>query len=237
MVRISYYNTVLSVSIVILAFISYFIIGRIKTIAKYLNNRMGEEEKGQIRIVLFQRLTGFLFFGIIPAIVYMLFKKSIVVEHCLRIHFNLSSLIYIVSFGIIAVIINYFTARSPENLSIYPQIRAKTWTISLLLLSSLSWMVYLFAYEFLFRGILLITCLGELSIINAVAINVILYSLVHIPKGIKEIIGAIPLGVILCLLTIHFGTIWTAFWIHCCLALSNEWFSLKYHPGMNIHIK
>jgi membrane protease YdiL (CAAX protease family) len=97
-------------------------------------------------------------------------------------------------------------------------------------------MTYLFAYEFLFRGLLLFFCIEELGVVLALIVNIFLYSLVHIPKGRKETIGAIPMGIILCILTIHSGTIWMAFWIHCSLALSNEWLSIKYHPDMKILI-
>jgi membrane protease YdiL (CAAX protease family) len=121
-------------------------------------------------------------------------------------------------------------------LSRYPQIRVKKWTLSLLILSGISWMVYLFAYEYLLRGVFLYSCAEELGIIAAIIINVSIYSLVHLPKGAKETIGAIPMGILLCILTLHFGTIWAAFWIHCSLALSNEWFSIRYHPEMKIQI-
>lgn len=236
MENIHYFFTTISISLVTLAFVSYFIISRLKTISKYFTDKMGEEP-GQIRLVLFQRLIGVLFFGILPAAIFLLLKHTLVIKYCLRIHFNISSLNLVFTFGIIAVLINYFAARSPENLSMYPQIRSKIWTIPLLLLSVLSWSAYLFAYEFLFRGILLLLCYQELGIFFSIAINICLYALVHIPKGIKETIGAIPLGIVLCLLTLHFGTIWAAFWIHCCLALSNEWFSIKYNPEMIVKIR
>ena len=41
----------------------------------------------------------------------------------------------------------------------------------------------------------------------AIAINIALYSATHILKGLDETIGAIPLGFVLCLLTISSGTI------------------------------
>jgi membrane protease YdiL (CAAX protease family) len=63
---------------------------------------------------------------------------------------------------------------------------------------------------------------------SAIAVNTSIYALIHLPKGKRETIGAIPLGIVLCLITSYTGTIWAAFWIHCTLALTNEWFSIKY---------
>ena len=88
------------------------------------------------------------------------------------------------------------------------------------------------AYEFLFRGILLYSCIHSFDIPAAVVINICIYSLVHFPKGINETIGAIPFGLILCLLVIHLDSVWVAVFIHSILALSNEWFSMKAHPDM-----
>ena len=117
----------------------------------------------------------------------------------------------------------------------YPQIRTQNWNLSLLVVSALSWIAYLFAYEFLFRGILFTSSVSLLGIWPAIVLNVGIYSIVHIPKGFKESFWAIVLGVIICLLVVRTGSFWIAFFIHVVLALSNEWFSLRAHP--DIHFK
>ena len=50
----------------------------------------------------------------------------------------------------------------------------------------------------------------------------------HVPKGAKEGIGAIPLGLLLCMITFRTETIWVAMIVHFVLSLANEWYSLKY---------
>ena len=228
-----YFDSIISVLIVAAAFICYYYINRLKSIRDYLTKKLGEEQ-GQIRLVIFQRLCGVLFFGIIPAFFFLFLMNSSIVSFVLRIHFDLYSFIAIISLGFIAFLINYFNAKSSENLKMYPQIRTKNWTLSLLALSGLSWIAYLFTYEYLFRGFLLFSCAGELGVLIAIIVNVFIYAFVHLYKGTKETIGAIPMGIILCILTLHFGTIWAAFWIHSCLALSNEWFSILHNPKIKI---
>ncbi|MFN8134788.1 MAG: CPBP family intramembrane glutamic endopeptidase [Bacteroidales bacterium] len=66
----------------------------------------------------------------------------------------------------------------------------------------------------------------------AIALNTAIYMLVHIPKGIKETLGAIPLGVLLCYLTVQTGSIWIAVMVHIVMALSNEWKAAARAPGM-----
>ena len=120
--------------------------------------------------------------------------------------------------------------KKTKNLKNYPQIRAKNWTKSILFKNLLGWTLYLFGYELLFRGILFIPLIEPLGIWVAIAINISLYSATHIPKGLDETIGAIPLGLVLCLLTAASGTIWIAFFVHVAMAWTNSLTALKYHP-------
>ncbi|MEZ5021390.1 MAG: CPBP family intramembrane glutamic endopeptidase [Bacteroidales bacterium] len=62
----------------------------------------------------------------------------------------------------------------------------------------------------LFRGVLLFGLAKPLGPVVATAVNVILYSAAHIPKGKGETLGAIPFGMVLCILTLVSGTIWIA---------------------------
>jgi membrane protease YdiL (CAAX protease family) len=73
---------------------------------------------------------------------------------------------------------------------------------------------------------------AQFGVWPAIAINVALYSSTHIPKGLDETIGAIPLGIVLSLLTLLTGTIWIAFFVHLTLALTNSFTALKFNPEM-----
>jgi membrane protease YdiL (CAAX protease family) len=47
-------------------------------------------------------------------------------------------------------------------------------------------------------------------------------------------VASIPFGIILCFITIKSNSIWPAIILHTVLALSNEWFSLYFHPKISI---
>ncbi|MCK5838327.1 MAG: CPBP family intramembrane metalloprotease, partial [Bacteroidales bacterium] len=89
-------------------------------------------------------------------------------------------------------------------------------------------------YEFLFRGILLFLSLPILGYWPAIFLNVSFYAFVHVPKGAKETIACIPLGFVLCVLTLETGTILIAFFTHLALALSNEYFSIYFNKKMYV---
>ena len=54
-----------------------------------------------------------------------------------------------------------------------------------------------------------------------------------IPKGFDETIGAVPLGFLLCLLTLMAGNIWIAFLVHVAMAWTNSLTALKHHPDIH----
>lgn len=194
-------------------------------------------DEGTIRHVLFTKYTGFVLMGVIPALLFLfLIPRYSLSDYGISFSkgTNLISLYWCLGLGTLIVLMNYFAARRPKTFSMYPQIRAKEWDRPLILRYSLAWCAYLFGYEFLFRGILFIPLADTLGVWTAIAINIALYAATHIPKGMDETIGAAPLGLVLCLITLQTQTIWVAFFVHVFLALSNSLFALKFHPEFRI---
>ncbi len=143
------------------------------------------------------------------------------------------SIVWTLGLSALVIPIAYFSAKKPKNLVNYPQIRAKEWTQRTVFINALGWALYLFGYELLFRGTLLFPLVDSVGVWPAIAINIALYSATHIPKGLDETIGAAPLGLVLCLLTIASGTIWIAFFVHVAMAWTNSFTALKFHPDIH----
>ncbi|HUW70136.1 MAG TPA: CPBP family glutamic-type intramembrane protease [bacterium] len=121
----------------------------------------------------------------------------------------------------LAATIGFFSAKSDADRQNYPQYLPARWNAAAACLEVGSWALYLFAYEFAFRGYLL-TALVPLGAPAAIAVNTALYAFAHLPKSGKEAAGALLLGVVLSLLTLAWGTIVPAFIIHLALALGND---------------
>ncbi|SFZ93683.1 CAAX protease self-immunity [Flaviramulus basaltis] len=81
---------------------------------------------------------------------------------------------------------------------------------------------FLLCYEFFFRGVLLFKFLESTSLPIAIVYGTLLYVLIHIFDSRKEIIGAIPFGVVLYLFTYLTNSIWYAFFIHLSLSAVYE---------------
>ncbi len=61
----------------------------------------------------------------------------------------------------------------------------------------------------------------DLGVTAAVIINLILYTSVHWFNK-KERYGSVPMGIILCSVSMYYYSVWPAIIIHLSLALSNE---------------
>lgn len=178
-----------------------------------------------IFFVAARRVGGFIFLGVIPVILLCIMGVS-PKDYGLGAG-NVTGALWIFwGLFIPVLLINYLNAGSKGNLMMYPQMRIQRWSLGLAVLSTILWKLYLLGYEFLFRGLLLFGCVNCCGVLPAVAINIALYALAHLPKGRKETIGSIPMGLFLCWMTLYTGSIWTAFAVHCLLALSNEYFSI-----------
>lgn len=222
----------LLVVMVILGFYGYYRLPETQFFKTRIQHAFGDD--AQVYTVLFSRALGMLFFAILP---------TAIIQVCCPQFFDVSYLQWPAGSsagywiaGLLAAILPviWVTSKKAAHLEQYPQIRKKTWSFTLLVISALTWAGYLFAYEFLFRGLLFSLSLEALPLAWAVALNIVLYALVHWPKGKVEVLASIPFGLIIIWATIDSGTIWVAVIAHCALALSDEWFSLYHHPDIHL---
>jgi membrane protease YdiL (CAAX protease family) len=195
-----------------------------------------DADTASLKHIFFTKAFGFFSMGVVPTIICLMVIPDISLgQYGLTIipETTLFTLAWTAGLCVLVIPLAFMSAKNPKNFVNYPQIRSKVWTKKTLFLNLLGWAIYLFGYEFLFRGVLLIPLVEPLGVWPAIAINIALYSATHIPKGLDETIGAIPLGIVLCLLTLASGTIWIAFIVHLAMAWTNSLTSLKFNPDIN----
>lgn len=150
---------------------------------------------------------------------------------------NVTTITYSLLIGIpIILVANFFYSKKESQLAVYPAIRAQVWGLGLIVVDMISWALYLMAYEFMFRGYLLFSCIESWGVVTAVALNVALYAAAHLPKGLFETIGSLPLGVVFCLIAILTGSFWTVFILHFVMAFSNDLLSVWRNPEMRYQL-
>jgi membrane protease YdiL (CAAX protease family) len=173
-----------------------------------------------------RKFSGVIFMGILPGILYYSMKGTQAIEFGFTINKFAANLpTILVLSGIIIAILFINQKLNPSFNTL--QINAENWTNSLFALNALGWILYLVAYEFLFRGILLFECNEALGFWPAIAINVSLYAAIHMVNGKDQAIGALFFGTIACYLTLTRGTILIPVFMHITLSLTSDWFSVR----------
>jgi membrane protease YdiL (CAAX protease family) len=234
--QIQHLAPLLAILCVTIGFSTFWFHSNARSVREYFFLQFGKEP-AWIMLVGYQKLSGFVLLGLVPAVIMLAWGGYAPSDLGLGFANATTSLYWIVPMSAIIIAMNFFASRQPEGLSNYPQMRVQEWTTSLIAINSLSWAAYLIAYEFLFRGILLKVCYDSFGFWPAVAINLSLYATTHIPKGARETFGTLIYGLVLCYVTIETGSIAVAFVTHLVMALSNDYFSVFHSPKMTFAIK
>ena len=197
--------------------------------SKILKNSFQSKGDGvqQKKLLFFtKKLSGFIFMGLLPGVFYYSFKGSQSPDFGLTYtHFtsNLPTILGLMAIIVAILFINY--KLNPDFNTL--QIKAKNWTPSLFAVNAFGWIIYLIAYEFLFRGILLFECNALLGFWPAIAINVAIYAAIHMVNGKDQAIGALIFGTIACYFTLTRGTILIPVFMHITLSLAADLFSIR----------
>jgi membrane protease YdiL (CAAX protease family) len=229
----SYLAPILAISLLTVGFSVYHFVSLSEKILAKFKQKYGPT-RGHSKAQWFYRYLGCMTIGIIPAAIMLLFVHNDLAYFGVAFKNHGTSLAWIFGLAVIIIPMNFFNSKKEKNLAFYPNVREKEWTKAMVAKNAFTWVAYLFGYELMFRGILLVSTIPLLGEWPAIVLNAALYALVHVPKNLEETIGAVPLGVILCLITIATGTIWVAFFVHITLALSNFFFSLRHQPNMKV---
>ena len=124
--------------------------------------------------------------------------------------------------------------RSPKRISweFYPQVRSLVWTKSRTFLNILAWSLYLWGYEFAFRGFLLFPLIPLWGLGPVILLNSALYGLAHIFKGPGESFGAFFLGILFCLIAVMTNSFYIPLVMHVIMAVGNDLKAVQAHPDM-----
>ena len=193
-------------------------------------------EAAQASYILSQRGVGILFLGAPAVLVILLLPELRFRDFGLKAIDSPVPLYWMLGISVAVVPLVLAFSRSPRFFRTYPLIRRKSWDLRLIAANTVSWGLYILIYEFLFRGLLLGACRRPFGVWPAVLVNVALYMCVHLPYGFLVTLGSLPLGIAMCLATVHTGSIWTAYVVHLLVALLNDYVALAANPRARVRL-
>jgi membrane protease YdiL (CAAX protease family) len=185
----------------------------------------------ELRMFLFRKLSGFTFLGVMPAILYFSVNKGAFARFGFSYTHIFDNIFAIAGMMALIAILLFFRHRKNPALNTL-QIKTDRWSSTLMIFDILGWSLYLLAYEFLFRGILLFECYDYFGFLPAIVINIALYSAIHMVNGKEQAVGAIFFGAVACYLTLQTGTILIAFFMHIALSGFSDYFSVRMNPAI-----
>ena len=203
-------NALHSYYLIAISFIVYFIISYAYKILNLRNIEGALLTKRGLLLINLKHILGILIFGI-------LFYLILSDYRFLINSFEIPNL-FILLIILVIVLIAAFLAYNSAKIDLINKTERSQYSINQ------GWAyftirgVFLLSYEFFFRGVLLFTLVETTGLITAIIICTSLYVLIHAFDSKAEIIGAIPFGIILCLLTYYTNSIWAAFIIHIALS-------------------
>lgn len=222
------HTPILSAAIILsslLFFYAYFYFAHSGFLKNYIENRT-EYPQSEILLFFSKKMLGFLLLGFIPGIVYYFLFKPDITQFGISITAlkdNLSLILILIL--IISVILFVAQKMNSERNSL--QINLTEWNGYHFTINAIGWIIYLAGYEILFRGILLFECSNSFGFWPAIAINITIYSAIHMVNGKDQAIGALVFGSIACYLTLTRGTILIPFFMHISLSLISDYFSIR----------
>ena len=202
-----------------LSFIVYFIISYVSKILKVQNVATAISTKNGLSLINIKHILGIILFGIIFFLLVPNYRSLLVIQ-------EFPGLILLLLF-LVTVFISALLASNSAKDKIIAQTETIHYTINDKSFYFIIRIVFLFSYEFFFRGVLFFSLLELNGLFIAITITTLLYVLIHVFDAKKEIIGAIPFGIILCLFSYYTHSIWIAFLIHMTLSVVYELSILK----------
>lgn len=166
---------------------------------------------GSPSLLILLNVTGILTFGLLP-LLYFPLPEMFPVDAGLSKWLLLGGLVLLTS-GFA-----YFIAEKDlqqNKVSVHPKLLSS----GFLLLYFTVRIAFIATYEIWFRGFFLFICIDRFGTFNAVALNVVLYVLLHAVNGKREMLSCIPFGILLCAMAIWFESPLPAVLIHLALTV------------------
>lgn len=187
--------------------------------------------------VIGRRILGFLIFCLLPLLLLLKWEILGPMEFSdLNIHFgwNRRATFWTLSLLPLILFFGWSNTKRDFTLAEYPEIRVTRWTPWLLITNALSWILYLFALEFLYRGLLLQSLLMVLDKWGAIMACAGIYIMIHYYKRNMVSLFSIPYGVLAAYITIDTGSILPVIVLHIANAFITEGFSIARHPEIKV---
>jgi membrane protease YdiL (CAAX protease family) len=216
-----FHDEILALIAYVLLYLTYYF-GSDFAFVKKFRARFKESADDFEQSIYFRRTMGFFLLGVVPFLLTLFFFDQPITAYGIGFPSGQYAILWFLIPTAVLVSGSIFRSSKGIDTAYYPEVRKKVWTRRRTIQNALFWAVYLLGYEFAIRGVVFFSSLYAFGLWPAIIINSVIYSLIHIFKGVKEAFGAFFLGILFCLITYYTNSIWIAFLIHLAIAVIND---------------
>jgi len=214
-------DEILALIVYVLLYLTYYF-GSDFAFVKKFRARFNESLDDFEQSVYLRRTIGFVLLGVIPFIIALIFFDQPITAYGIGFPTGKYAFLWFLIPSFVLVAGSVFRSNKKIDTAYYPEVRKRVWTQRRSIINAVFWAIYLLGYEFAIRGMVFFSSLYAFGLWPAIIINSVIYSLIHIFKGVKEAFGAFFLGILFCLITYYTNSIWIAFLIHFAIAVIND---------------
>lgn len=199
--------------------------GNEKFFLKHLAGDMEQGEWLKWYMYLYKHICSLIFFAVIPLMLITLVLK----ERAADFGFQVGDW----KFGLKATLISmvvmlgpmYISSRNPEFREFYPLTTLANDSWGLFGLWGLTYLPHYIGWECMFRGFLGMGLKKEMGAFQAMMVQVVATTILHIGKPEGETWSTIPAGIYMGLLTYRTGSVLWAILFHFYVGMMNTWFA------------
>lgn len=207
-------TTIKTYYLLVIVFITYFIMSYLFKLLNINNLEKALFKSNSLIYLNLRHLIGILLFGILSYLLMPEYQNLLTTITYPNLFFLILSFIIFIATMLLAWIsVNKSIKRIKIKSTVYKQ---NGWLYFPMRI------MFLLAYEYFFRGVLLFTLINSFGMVEAISLCTVLYVLIHAFDTKSEIIGAIPFGIVLCLLSYYSKSIIIPFVLHVGLSLVYE---------------
>jgi len=186
-----------------------------------------DERRGQAGGVHYKRVSAFLIFGLFP----LLLAKFVYRENLRQFGFSFSStrlhpfVILTTIFAVFPVVL--LSSKKASIRGQYPEVKSALISKRSFAISTLTYVLYYFGYEGLFRGFLLFGLRGYTGDWVATMVSMSFTTLTHVHTPALVFIGSVSSGVIFPYLVFLSNSIWPVFVVHSLIGVGTDWLCVR----------
>jgi membrane protease YdiL (CAAX protease family) len=218
------------IMITIVLFLIHFLWGS----ERFFRNRvsphlkMNDHINNQAFGIFYKRLTALLLWGFIPLIVAKGLYRQGVRSYGLSFGYGRLPFFFITPVLIMTFLTMFCFSRKKNIYLRYPEVEGAFISRIYFIISSLTYVLYLFGYECLFRGFLLFGLRKSLGDLPSVLVSMGFVTLTHMGTNFAVIIGAMVSGFIFPYIALLSGSLWPVLLLHVTIGVGMDWLCIRY---------